>query len=159
MRKFLCSLVGGLLLSAATFAQGYKNPILPGFYPDPSVCRVGDYFYLVNSSFQYFPGVPIHRSKDLIHWESIGHVLDRSSQLPLAKATYWTGIYAPSIRYASGTYYMVTTNVGGGGNFFVSTKDPAASWSDPIWVEQGGIDPDLFFDDDGKVYFISAVKV
>lgn len=139
-------------------AQGYKNPVLSGFYPDPSVCRAGDYYYLVNSSFQYFPAVPIHRSKDLINWESIGHVLSRPSQVRLEKISSWGGIYAPSIRHHKGRFYMTTTNVSDKGNFYVYTDDPQGEWSDPLWVDQGGIDPDIFFDEDGKTYFLSANK-
>ena len=84
-------------------AEEYRNPVIPGYHPDPSVCRVGDTFYLVNSSFQYFPGVPIFQSKDLVHWQQIGNVLDRESQLPLKGASSWLGIYAPTIRYHEGT--------------------------------------------------------
>lgn len=104
-------------------AEEYRNPVIPGYHPDPSVCRVGDTFYLVNSSFQYFPGVPIFQSKDLVHWQQIGNVLDRESQVPLKGASSWLGIYAPTIRYHEGTYYMITTNVGNGGNFMVTAKD------------------------------------
>ena len=147
-----------VLHAAASVTQGYVNPVIPGFYPDPSVCRVGDDYYLVNSSFQYFPGVPLFHSKDLIHWDQIGNVLDRESQLPLKGASAWLGIYAPTIRYNDGTYYMITTNVGNGdngrGNFFVTATGPAGPWSDPIWLDQGGIDPSLLFDE-GKTYFVS----
>lgn len=138
--------------------QGYNNPVIPGFYPDPSVCRVGDDYYLVNSSFQYFPAVPIHHSKDLIHWEKIGYCIDRPSQIPLHKIGSWHGIYAPSIRYNEGMFYMVTTvlHIPKGGHFYMYTDKPDGSWSDPVWVDQAGIDPDLFFDDDGKCYFISS---
>ena len=93
--------------TAATF----ENPMLSGFYPDPSICRVGDDYYLVNSSFEYFPGVPIFHSKDLVHWRQIGHVLTRPSQLPLKKMRASGGIFAPTLRYHDGTFYMVTTNV------------------------------------------------
>lgn len=144
------------LISLTAMAQGYKNPVLPGFYPDPSVCRVGDDYYMVNSSFQYFPGVPIHHSKDLINWKSIGHCLSRPSQIKLEKIGFWGGIYAPSIRHHEDLFYMVTTNVSDKGNFYVYTSDPSGEWSDPVWIDQGGIDPDLFFDDDGRCYFISA---
>jgi xylan 1,4-beta-xylosidase len=131
----------------------YQNPVIPGFHPDPSICRVGDDYYLVTSSFEYFPGVPIFHSRDLIHWRQIGHCLTRTSQLPLEGARSSGGIYAPTIRYHQGTYYMITTNVTGGGHFFVHTHDPAGEWSDPVWLAGGGIDPSLFFDDDGQVYF------
>jgi len=143
---------------SAIFAQGYQNPVIPGFYPDPSVCRVGNDYYLVNSSFEYFPGVPVWHSKDLVHWQQIGNVLDRASQLPLKNAKPANGIYAPTIRYNNGTFYMVVTNVTGDrqyGNFYVTATNPAGPWSEPIFVDQNGIDPSLFFDDNGKTYFIS----
>ena len=130
----------------------FSNPILPGFYPDPSVCRVGEDYYLVNSSFEYFPGVPIHHSRDLVHWSQIGHCLTRPSQNPLAGQKASDGIYAPTIRYHNGRFYMITTNMAGGGNFYVTTDNPAGDWSEPFWLKQKGIDPSLFFDDDGKVY-------
>lgn len=130
----------------------YANPILPGFYPDPSIVRAEDYFYLVCSSFEYFPGVPIFRSRDLIHWEQIGNVLDRISQLDLTGQKSSDGIYAPALRYHAGTFYMITTDVRGIGNFYVTATNPAGPWSDPIRIPYGGIDPSLFFDDDGKVY-------
>ena len=135
-------------------AEEYRNPVIPGYHPDPSVCRVGDTFYLVNSSFQYFPGVPIFQSKDLVHWQQIGNVLDRESQLPLKGASSWLGIYAPTIRYHEGTYYMITTNVGNGGNFMVTAKDPRGPWSEPVWLKQQGIDPSLYFEN-GKCYMVS----
>jgi len=134
--------------------RGYENPVIKGFHPDPSVCRVGEDFYLVNSSFQYFPGVPLFHSRDLVNWEQIGHVLTRPSQLPLDGASTWGGIYAPTIRYNDGTFYMITTNVTGRGNFLVYTTDPRGEWSEPVWLEQGGIDPSLFFEG-GKCYMVS----
>ncbi|CAH1223767.1 Non-reducing end alpha-L-arabinofuranosidase BoGH43A [Paenibacillus auburnensis] len=130
----------------------YSNPVLPGFYPDPSITRVGEDYYLVCSSFEYFPGVPIFHSRDLIHWKQIGHVLDRISQLDISSCASSDGIYAPTIRYHEGTFYMITTDVRGRGNFYVTAADPAGPWSDPITVPYGGIDPSLMFDDDGKVY-------
>ncbi|MBI9064381.1 MAG: glycoside hydrolase family 43 protein [Marinilabiliaceae bacterium] len=147
-----------LLCQINMSGQGYKNPIIPGFYPDPSICRVGDDYYLVNSSFEYFPGVPVFHSKDLVNWKQIGHCLTRESQLPLKEVTPSMGIYAPTLRYHEGVFYMVTTlmisrdkNV----NFYVTATDPAGPWSDPIHVDQSGIDPSLFWDEDGKVYFQS----
>jgi alpha-N-arabinofuranosidase len=134
-----------------------KNPILSGFYPDPSACAVGDKFYLVNSSFSYFPGVPIFESTDLKHWHQIGNILDRESQLPLKGAGMSRGIFAPTIRYHEGTFYMITTNVDHGGNFVVTATDPAGPWSEPHYIpEAWGIDPSLFFDDDGKCYYIGT---
>jgi xylan 1,4-beta-xylosidase len=149
-----------LFLSFSAFSQSpdmktYQNPVIGGFHPDPSVCRVGEDFYLVNSSFEFFPGVPIFHSKDLVHWEQIGHCLTAESQLPLAKVNASGGIYAPCIRYNKGVFYMVTTNINHGGNFYVTATDPAGKWSDPIWIDQGGIDPSFFFDEDGKVYLQS----
>ncbi len=156
MKKILLTTVYIILLTKIAFAQGYKNPILSGFYPDPSICRVGNDFYLVNSTFQYFPGIPIHHSKDLIHWEQIGNCIDRSTQMNLNKTGFTGGLYAPTIRYHKGLFYMINTNVSHGGNYYVTAMDPAGPWSDPIWVNQGGIDPELFFDDDGKCYFMST---
>jgi xylan 1,4-beta-xylosidase len=135
-----------------------KNPILAGFYPDPSICRVDNDYYLVNSSFSFFPGVPIFHSTDLVHWKQIGHVLDRQSQLKLTNQKISSGIYAPSIRYWNGTYYMVTTLMGSseGGNFFVTSKNPAGPWSEPTWLKEvEGIDPSFFFDENGKAYLIN----
>jgi len=137
----------------------YKNPVIPGFNPDPSVCRVGEDYYLVTSTFEYFPGVPVYHSKDLVNWEHIGYCLTRKSQLPLDNCRSSGGIYAPTIRYNKGTFYMVTTNVTAGGNFYVHTKDPAGEWSEPVWVKQGGIDPTLYFDDDGRNYLVTNASV
>ena len=139
-----------------------RNPVLPGFHPDPSVVAVGEDYYLVNSSFHYFPGVPIYHSRDLQNWEQIGNVLERPSQLPLKNASSWLGIYAPTIRYHEGTYYMITTLVGevedaahsANGNFLVTATDPAGPWSEPVYLEQQGIDPSLYFED-GKCYMVS----
>lgn len=132
------------------------NPILPGFYPDPSVCRVDDNYYLVTSTFAYFPGVPIFHSKDLVHWNQIGNILTREEQLPLVSAETSEGIFAPTLRYHDGTYYMITTNVtptNDLNNFIVTATDPAGPWSDPYPLDSSGIDPSLFFDDDGKCYY------
>ena len=132
-----------------------KNPILSGFYPDPSICRVGEDYYLVTSSFVYAPGVPIFHSRDLAHWEQIGNILDRPSQLCVENEEISRGIFAPTIRYHEGTFYMITTNVSHGGNFIVTAQDPAGPWSDPYYLgeEAVGIDPSLFFDDDGRCYY------
>lgn len=130
----------------------YTNPIIPGFHPDPSVCSANGKYYLVCSSFQYFPGVPLFESEDLINWRQIGHVLTRESQLPLRGAGSRGGIYAPTIRYHDGRFYMITTNVSGCGNFFVWTDDIYGEWSEPVFVDREGIDPSLYFEGD-KVYF------
>lgn len=139
----------------------YNNPILPGFHPDPSVCRVGDDYYMVTSSFEYFPCIPVFHSTDLVNWEPIGHCITRNSQLTLMQGVpNYTGIYAPTIRYHDGIFYVITTNVSytpipgqDGQNFIVWTKDPYGDWSDPIWLDCPGIDPSLLFDKDGKVYY------
>lgn len=130
-----------------------SNPILPGFYPDPSICRVGEDYYMVTSTFAYFPGVPIFHSRDLTHWKQIGNVLDREEQLNLSGVKYSEGIFAPTIRYHQGTFYMITTNVTHGGNFIVTAQNPAGPWSYPFFLEAEGIDPSLFFDDDGRCYY------
>lgn len=133
------------------------NPIIPGFYPDPSICGVGDDYYLVNSTFSYFPGIPIMHSKDLVHWEQIGNVMDRQSQILLEGGGHSQGIFAPAIRYHDGIFYVICTNETNGGNFIVTAKDPAGPWSEPAYLEGAdGIDPTIFFDDDGKVYYIGT---
>jgi xylan 1,4-beta-xylosidase len=136
-------------------ADEYRNPILSGFYPDPSIVRVGEDFYLVNSSFSWYPGVPIFHSRDLVHWKQLGHVLDRPEQLPLSGLGVSRGIFAPTIRFHSGRYYMIPTNVDGIGNFYVTATNPVGPWSNPaVLPEIAGIDPSFFFDDDGKAYIV-----
>ena len=147
--------------------EKFSNPIIRGGYPDPSICKVGDTFYLVNSSFEYFPGLPIHKSKDLINWELIGYGLHRKSQVDstvnLIDVQSNGGIHAPTIRYKDGVYYIITTNVyydekqkkAEMVNFIITAKNPAGPWSDPIHILGApGIDPDLFFDDNGKVWYV-----
>ncbi|HCW54645.1 MAG TPA: glycoside hydrolase 43 family protein [Clostridium sp.] len=135
----------------------FKNPILRGFYPDPSICAVGEDFYLVNSTFAYFPGVPIFHSKDLANWEQIGSVFTRSSQLNLGEIGHSAGVYAPTIRYNKGKFYLITTNIPHYGNFIVTADDPKGPWSDPYILKGAqGIDPSLFFDEDGKSYYIGT---
>lgn len=145
-----------MLLAVACSAQT-ENPILPGFYPDPSICGVGNDYYLVNSSFSFFPGIPIFHSTDLSHWKQIGHVLDRPSQLNLTDEWMSAGLYAPSIRFHDGVFYMITTQMGGkGGNFYVTAKNPAGPWSEPNWLKEvEGIDPSFFFDNDGTAYLVN----
>lgn len=139
--------------------SSFYNPILPGWNSDPSVCTNGDGdYFLVTSSFSYFPGVPIYHSRDLLNWRHIGYVLNRPSQLRrLDKQPVSGGIFAPAISYnpANKTYYMVTTNVGYG-NFFVKTQDPFGEWSEPIMLpEINGIDPSFLFVDDGRAYIVN----
>ena len=132
----------------------YNNPIIKGFYPDPSVCEANGKYYLVCSSFQYFPGVPLFESDDLVNWRQIGHVLTRKNQVMLEKINSSGGVFAPTIRYHDGRFYMVTTNDTTHQNFYVYTDDIYGEWSDPIYVNQGGIDPSLLFVD-GKTFFVS----
>ncbi len=133
----------------------YHNPILTGFYPDPSLCRVGDDYYLVNSTFAYFPGLPIFHSKDLVNWRFIGHAIDRPDQLRYEGLTVSNGIFAPAITHHEGLFYLICTQVGSNGNFLVTAKDPAGPWSDPVRLLFNGIDPSLFFDDDGRVWVVN----
>lgn len=135
----------------------FTNPVIPGFHPDASICRAGDRFYLVVSSFEYFPGIPIFTSTDLVSWTPLGHVLDRPSQLDLSAAPASGGIYAPTIRHHDGLFFVTATNVSDRGHFIVHAADPAGLWSEPVWVKQNGIDPSLFFED-GLAYFTSNVE-
>lgn len=134
----------------------FRNPVVPGFHPDPSICRVGDDFYLVTSSFEWFPGLPVFHSRDLVHWRQLGHVLDRPSQLDLDGMRPNGGIYAPTLRHHDGVFYVITTHVGGGGHFVVTATDPAGPWSEPHWIEGEGIDPSLFFDTDGRAWLTAT---
>jgi xylan 1,4-beta-xylosidase len=132
----------------------YINPVLPGFYPDPSICKAEGYFYMTHSTFQFFPGCPLFRSADLIHWEQIGNILDRKSQLAIDSVFSSGGVFAPTLRYHNGTFYLITTLIGtpNGGNFFVTAQNPAEPWSEPVNIDMPGYDPDLFFDESGRVY-------
>lgn len=183
-RMALCALAGGALLAGAgpaaaqphaTFAYfdyrggdpieratvaprgSYRNPILQGFYPDPSVTRVGSDFYLVTSSFAWFPGIPVFHSRDLVHWTQIGNAIDRSDQLDFARLGLSRGVFAPSIQASDGLFYILNTCVDCGGNFLTTARDPAGPWSDPVWLPdlEGGIDPSMFFDDDGRTWVVN----
>jgi alpha-N-arabinofuranosidase len=137
-------------------AGSYRNPILAGFYPDPSITRAGDKFYLVNSTFAYFPGIPVFESSDLVHWRPLGHVLDRPSQLRFDGLGVSRGVFAPAIHHHNGVFYVLNTLVDSGGNFISTAKNPAGPWSDPVWLpEIDGIDPSLFVDADGKAYVLN----
>ena len=141
---------------SAPLAEGhFNNPILAGYYPDPSVTRVGDKYYLVNSTFVHWPGIPIHESTDLVHWNLVGHALSDPTRLTYDGLEISRGVFAPSIHHHGDTFYVVNTLIGAGGNFIVSAKDPRGPWSDPVWLKNvSGIDPSLFFDDDGKAYLV-----
>jgi xylan 1,4-beta-xylosidase len=170
MRK-LCFVVF-LCLPFLVAAQDltFMNPILPGAHPDPSICRVGDDYYIVNSTFEYFPGLPIHHSKDLVNWQLVGHGLHREDQctgeMNLVDVQQNGGIHAPTIRYHDGTFYIITTNVYSPAdrnqptkfiNFIITAENIEGPWSEPHIIEGApGIDPDIFFDDDGKVYYVGT---
>ena len=134
-----------------------SNPILPGCHPDPSICRVGDDYFLVTSTFEYLPGLPIMRSRDLVRWETIGHAIDRSGMLDYRGIPSSGGLYAPTIRHDGERFWIVCTLVDPtdatrGGNFVITAVDPAGAWSDPVRLDADGIDPSLAFDEDGRVW-------
>ncbi|KAJ5595653.1 hypothetical protein N7450_002111 [Penicillium hetheringtonii] len=150
--------------------MGFINPIVPGFNPDPSIIRVGEDFFLVTSTFEYFPGVPIYHSRDLIKWSLIGHALTRSSQLQIHTPEPGGGIWASTIRYHNGVFYVVTASfqryrpqqddrVWPQG-FYVKTTNiwDDRTWSDPVYFDQVGFDQDLFWDEDGTVYLSSTYR-
>lgn len=133
------------------------NPILPGCFPDPSICRVGEEYFLVTSTFEYLPGLPVQRSRDLSNWELIGHAIDRPGMLDLDGIVSSGGLYAPTLRFHDGIFWLVCTLVdpndaSRGGNFLLTATDAAGPWSDPIWLDVDGIDPSIFFDDDGRTW-------
>ena len=156
MKLGLLALVAGLLQHPASLAQTTTlvNPILAGFYPDPSVVKVGADYYLVNSTFSYFPGIPVFHSQDLQHWQQVGSVISRPSQMNFVGDRMTRGLFAPAIDYHNGTYYVTCTLIDHKGNFVVTAKNPAGPWSDPVWLpEVKGIDPSLFFDEN-KAYVV-----
>jgi xylan 1,4-beta-xylosidase len=131
----------------------YENPVVRGMNPDPTICRAGEDYYLATSTMYLYPGVPIYHSRDLVNWRLIGHALTRPEHFQPERTAGAHDIYAPTLRFHDGTFYMITTNVRGGGNFFVAATDPAGPWSDPIFVDADVFDPSLLFDRDGKVYY------
>ena len=133
------------------------NPILSGFYPDPSICEANGYYYLVCSSFSYVPGLPIFRSRNLVSWEQIGNIIDRPEQLDFSGQGVSRGLFAQTIRYHEGKFYCICTQVDKIGNFFVTADNPEGPWSNPIPIAGAeGIDPSLFFDDDGTSWYIGT---
>lgn len=171
MKRMIGLLLQLFLLGALCMSQSFTNPILPGSYPDPSICRVGDEYFIVNSSFEYFPGLPIHKSKDLVNWELIGYGLHRPDQcsgvVNLVDVNSNGGIHAPTIRYHKGLFFIITTNVYHNPankeeptqfvNFIITAENPKGPWSEPHVLEGApGIDPDIFFDDDGKVWYVGT---
>lgn len=131
----------------------YQNPIIPGFHPDPSICRKDNACYLVNSSFEYFPGVPIFKSTDMINWTQIGNCFTRRSQLKLDECPCSGGVFAPTLRFHDGLFYMITTVYKENQlhNCYLYTENPETEWSDPIYVDIDGIDPSFFWDN-GRTY-------
>ena len=152
---FTCFMMALMSVHADNDHSTFRNPILSGFHPDPSICRVGDDYYMVNSSFEWFPGIPIYKSKDLVNWKLIGYGITRPEQMQFADGLKDSrGIYAVTIRYHEGLFYLITTCVQCEGNFYITAKDPAGPWSDPVWLHSYGIDPSLFWDEDGKCYYV-----
>jgi xylan 1,4-beta-xylosidase len=137
-------------------AYEYRNPILAGYYPDPTICQVGEDYYLVNSSFAHYPGLPIFHSTDLVNWTQLGHAIDRPDQLPYDGLGLTRALFAPGISYHDGLFYIVCTMIDKGGNFLITAEDPAGPWSDPVWLDFDGIDPSLFFDEStGRAWMVN----
>jgi len=138
-------------------AGEYANPVLTGFYPDPSLTRVGNDYYLVNSTFSWFPGIPVFHSTDLVNWKQIGNAISRPDQLDFKTLGMSRGVFAPSIEHHDGLFYILNTCVDCGGNFLITATDPAGPWSDPVWLPdlEGAIDPSLFFDSDGRAWILN----
>lgn len=146
-----------LLFGKVSLAQNIKlvNPILSGFYPDPSIVKVDKDYYLVNSTFSYFPGLPVWHSKDLKNWKQIGNVISRTSQMDFLGERMTRGLFAPGISYHNGLFYVTCTDIDHEGNFVVTAKNPAGPWSNPVKLPKvKGIDPSIFFDEDGKAYIV-----
>jgi len=141
--------------SATLTPDQFPNPLFSGFYPDPSICQVGEDYYLIHSTFAYYPGIPIFHSRDLVNWRQVGHVIHRPDQLKYDGLGVSRGIFAPAISHHDGTFYVVCTMVDGRGNFVVTAKDPAGPWSDPVFLGFEGIDPSIFFDDDGRAWMLN----
>jgi xylan 1,4-beta-xylosidase len=146
----------GVDAGPAPRAGEYRNPVLPGFHSDPSVVKVGQDFYLVTSTFGWFPGIPVFHSRDLVHWRQIGSAIDRPGQLDFGTLELSRGVFAPAISHHAGRFYIANTCVDCGGNFLLTARDPAGPWSDPVWLRDvEGIDPSLFFDDDGRAWLVN----
>lgn len=154
---FLLLLTLSTQVFSASQPDNFRNPIISGFYPDPSITRVDDTYYITNSSFEWFPALPIHKSKDLVNWEKIGYGISEPKKLPLhAGLRDSLGIFAPTLRFYKGKFYIITTCVGCGGNFIVTATNPEGPWSEPIWIKGAvGIDPSLYWEND-KAYYIGA---
>jgi xylan 1,4-beta-xylosidase len=137
------------------YAAGSSRPVIPGFFPDPTICRVGADYYLAASSFEYFPGAPVFHSQDLVSWEQIGNILTRRSQFVPGDRRSSGGIFGSTLRHHAGRFWFVTTNMSdfGGGHLLLTAEDPAGPWSEPVQIAGTlGIDPDLAWDNDGVCY-------
>ncbi|MBP3736402.1 MAG: glycoside hydrolase family 43 protein, partial [Lachnospiraceae bacterium] len=140
--------------------KSFQNPIIPGYYPDPSICRVGNDYYLACSSFEMDPGIPVFHSRDLVHWEQICNAVSRENGFHVERNCGVGGVMAPTLRYRDGLFYIINTNFADKGNYIVTAKDPAGPWSDPHWLDDvPGIDASLFFDDDGQAYILGTGNV
>ncbi|MGQ8336254.1 glycoside hydrolase family 43 protein [Sunxiuqinia sp. A32] len=155
MKRKLSLIMIFLVFRSMVYAQvdTYTNPVIRGFNPDPSICRVGEDYYAISSTSYIYPGIPIYHSRDLVHWKMIGHCLTRPEHYLLDKNNNRPEIYAGTLRYHNGIFYMITTDVSGGGNFYITASNPEGPWSDPVLVDRPVFDPSLFFDDDGRVYY------
>lgn len=131
-----------------TTAGQHRNPVLPGFHPDPSIVRVGDDFYAVTSTFSWFPGLPVFHSRDLVNWRQVGNAIDRPGQVDFAGLGINRGLFAPAITHDGNRFWIANTCIECGNNFVITAEDPAGPWSDPQWLDFGGIDPSLYFEDD-----------
>ena len=138
----------------ATPAGSYRNPVLPGFQPDPSIVKVGKDFYLVTSTFSWFPGLPIYHSTDLVNWRLIGHAIDRAGQVDFSRLGTNRGLFAPAIEHHGGKFWIVNTCIECGGNYVITADKPEGPWSDPVWLDFGGIDPSLVFGAEGKAWIV-----
>lgn len=159
MKRIFMLVLANVLIIMTSSAQTntIQNPILPGFNPDPSICRVGDYYYISNSSFTFYPGLPIYRSKDLQNWELVAHAIDRPGMVSLDGVKDKDGVWAPTIRHHKGKWYIFC-NVSNRGNFYITADDVRGPWSDPVFIkDMPGIDPSIFWDEDGKSYILSNI--
>jgi len=154
-KLLIVALFGAIALAAGgADTDSFDNPVMPGFNPDPSICRVGDDYYMVTSSFTWFPGIPIYHSRDLVNWELIGHAIDRPDIIDMDGLNDNDGTWAATIRHHAGTFYLITTASKCGGNFYMTATNPRGPWSTPVWLNDApGIDPSLFFDNDGRCYY------
>lgn len=153
LRQLLAAVA--LSVAALSAPAQIENPILPGFNPDPTICRVGSDYYICTSSFTWYPGLPIYHSRDLRHWEKVANAIDRPGMVTLDGVKDKDGVWAPTLRHHDGTWYLFC-NVSNGGNFYITAKDVRGPWSDPVFIKGApGIDPDIFWDDDGRSYLLA----